>query len=215
MHLNVDAHDRKSISLFISTGCPRRDRVIGAGERGRCGIGNVVFSDGRAAAARPGPRDLDGQPVIRLRVRGFPAVIRTMGAARVSPAVIRILWGAGVRGSRIGVPWSVEAMGTHTGSTSARSGGACTRCRRRRLWPRPEGLSRQVRSERLEYPVRRCVETALRYAIKTAPDFGGGFGRSKKRLPGPPPPGATPPGVPWGECNPELRSAPTLFGTPM
>ena len=27
----------------------------------------------------------------------------------------------------------------------------------------------------------------------------------------PPPPGVTPPGVPWGECNPELRSAPTLF----
>ncbi len=42
-------------------------------------------------------------------------------------------------------------------------------------------------------PARRCVETALRCAVKTAPDFGGGFERSKKCLPGPPPPGVTPP----------------------
>ena len=106
-------------------------------------------------------------------------------------------------------------MGTYTGSTSVRSGGVRTRCRRRRRRLRPDGLSRQVRSERIEHPVNRCVEKALRCAVKTAPDsamdFGGGFDRPKIRLPRPPPPGVTPPGVPWGECNPELRSAPTLF----
>ena len=60
-----------------------------------------------------------------------------------------------------------------------------------------DGLSRQVRSARIKHPVSRRVETALRCAVKTAPDsamdFGGGFERSKKHLPGPPPPGATPP----------------------
>ena len=79
----MDAHDRKSISLFISTGCPRQDRVIDEGRRSvryrECGS-----SDGREAMQQRGPHDLESQPVTTLRVRRFPAVIRTMVAARVS-----------------------------------------------------------------------------------------------------------------------------------
>jgi len=44
----------------------------------------MVSSDGREAVQQRGPHDLESQPVTTLRVRRFPAVIRTMVAARVS-----------------------------------------------------------------------------------------------------------------------------------
>lgn len=81
----------------------------------------------------------------------------------------------------------------HTLAGQARDWGARTRCRR----PHPNG-SVEGGSQRADRANRKaCVEETLRCAVKTGPDsamdFGGGFERSKKRLPRPPPPGATPP----------------------
>lgn len=182
MHLNVDARDRKSIPLFISTGCLRPERFIGRVS---------------AAELRPESRSRDMCAAMRLPIF---AVARGHRVTVLCARVIRSGCQQDERGAfRRGGEglWDLGDMGSHMDPVTARWG----RCARV-LAARPESAFRQRRVRvspqgANEELARWGVKNPLRYAVKMAPDsaplFDDGFERSKWRFPHHPLRGPLPP----------------------
>ena len=217
MHLNVDARERKSMSVFTSTGCqggmrgiatgpgaarPRKIRSRGVGEYRRFGLLVALRCAVRNGAARKRisgrrPHDCEGwsheqaERCGRRPADGRRSVRLSGTAARRSQAlwdVVRMGSHMGARGHRgYGVPYAHRA---------ADMGGAWTRCTR---WVRSRG-GRGDRDRVTAGGSRardRCGGEVLERAVRKSAGFGGGFRRCDRALEKapvpPPPPGVTPP----------------------
>lgn len=183
MHLNVDARDRKSIAVLISTGClPLEGR-------------STTFSG--AVVIRNGP------------LWGAAHVAVDRGLCSISPGIQQprcarkrftsaFRHAKKPRHSRAGLAFVIRCWETsHTGPMESEA---------ERSICRADSAPETALSGQWPKAARRRWSTsggegyagdALRCAVKTAsasePIFGGDFERSEKRSPDPPPPGATPP----------------------
>ena len=178
MHLNVDARDRKSISLFISTGCLRLERSMGRVSQ-RSWVRKVVRGICARQCAGQFSQCLGGRSVTALCARVIRGGCQLVQQGRVL-ARRRGPMGRRGYGQAYGPSQSeMERARRHACCTPYRCVLATARQRE------PIGANWVL--------VRWGTENALRCAVKMAPDsepeFGDGFERSKKRFPPPPPSG--------------------------